>query len=159
MFIDRIEPRPGWSDMVAVRLLRRWVAIRAAGAPALPDLVAFGAGLGASAQVVVALASLFQLTESALGRPLAAECCCRVELGRDERAVLLLLASVPAAPAAGASLAVPHGLPGALVWAVLSVRRLLEMDGGEAEIMCGRCPFRESERVSPRSGFRRDNGG
>ncbi|HYI40443.1 MAG TPA: hypothetical protein VE053_09015 [Allosphingosinicella sp.] len=145
MFVDRIEPRPGWSDMVAVRLLRRWVAIRAEGTPALPDLVAFGGGLGASAQVVVALASLFQLVEAALGRALAAECCCRVELGPDERAVLLLLASVPAAPAPGTSLAIPHGLPGALVWAVLSVRRLLEMDGGAADLVCGRCPFRAAD--------------
>ncbi len=91
---------------------------------------------------MIALASVFQLTEASLGRPLEAECCCRTLLGRDERAVLLLLASLPEPPAPSASPAIPHGISSALAWAVLSVRRLLEMDGSNADFVVARCPFR-----------------
>jgi hypothetical protein len=142
MFMDRIDSKPIWSDMVAVRLLRRWVAIRETGRASLPNLVEFGNELGISPPVVIALASLFQLTEAALGRPLMAECCCRTTVGPDERAVLLLLVSMPAAAAPGASLAIPHGIPGALAWAVLSVRRLLAMDERHSDLVVARCPFR-----------------
>ncbi len=142
MFIDRIEAQPSWSGLVAVRLLRRWVATREMGQASLPALVEFGNELEISPQVVIALASVFQLTEASLGRPLEAECCCRSLLGRDERAVLLLLVSLPEASAPGASLAIPHGIPGALAWAVRSVRRLLEMEESDADFVVARCPFR-----------------
>ncbi len=42
MFMDRIEAQPSWSGLVAVRLLRRWVAIREMGQASLPALVEFG---------------------------------------------------------------------------------------------------------------------
>src|SRR5687768_1249442 len=128
MFMDRIGSQAGWSGLIAVRLLRRWVAIRDMGQAQLPGLVEFGTRLGVSPQVAIALASLFQLTEATLGRPLIAERCCRGILGRDERAILLLLASLPGPPAPSAPPAIPHGISGALAWAVISVRRLLALE-------------------------------
>lgn len=142
MFMDRIERQPDWGGLVVVRLLRRWVAIRQLGQASLPALVEFGNSLGIPTQIVIALASMFQLTEASLGRPLAAECCCRRDLGGDERAVLLLLASLPAPPGPSASPTIPHGVPGALAWAVLSVRRLLVLEERGGDFVVARCPFR-----------------
>lgn len=74
MLLTRIEPVPGWGSFVAVRLLRRWTAARVAEQSPLANLVEFGASMGLSPHVAVALASLFQLTESCLGRRLRTEC-------------------------------------------------------------------------------------
>jgi hypothetical protein len=144
---DSIAPFPG--PAVAVRLLRRWAAARAAAEPRLPSLVALGRELGIPAQAALALASVFELTESCLERPLEAECCCSPRLTADERAILLLLASrsLPAPPYASHTM--PHGLPAALAWAVGSARHLLdwEEDGPAAS---GRaCPFDSAPPAHP----------
>lgn len=89
----------------------------------------------------VAIASLFQLTEACLGRPLVGECCCNPRLARDERAILALLAAnLPAHPHQ-ARLSIPHGLPGALVWAVASVRQMLGDPALPRPGVDRRCPF------------------
>lgn len=146
MLMVRVEPELDRMGAVAIRLLRRWAAVRQTDQPTLRDLVSIGASLGVSPETIVAFASLFQLTEACLGRRLIAECCCSPELSPGERAVLLMLAAAPAPAHPGASREIPHGLPGALAWAVASVRNLM----GEAEAprfrsSPNRCPFRSAD--------------
>lgn len=138
MFMAPIEP--GNHDYRLVRLLRRWAAEREQGGAQLPSLVRLGRRLGLDAQASVAVSSMFQLTEHCLGRPLKAECCCSPRLSPDEHAVLLMLSTAAMrAPLAPAS--IPHGLPGALCWAVESVRRMLGMEPAAAKSIPRHCPF------------------
>lgn len=120
----RMDPNAGDAERIVVRLLRRYAACRQLGEQPLPPLTRLGGEFGIPAPAVVALASVFQLTEGCLGRALVAECCCNPMLSADERALLLLLTRTYAEPALGSS-DIPQGLPGALVWAVASARRLL----------------------------------
>lgn len=140
MFMGPIKPSPRRHGYLVVRLLRRWAAGREAGEPQLPSLVGLGGKLGLEPQAVVAIASLFQLTESCLVRPLRSECCCSRKLSSDERAVLLMLDAASArSPLTPAS--IPHGLPGALLWAVEIVRQLLGINGVVTRTAEARCPF------------------
>jgi hypothetical protein len=140
MFMAPIEPSPGRGSYIVVRLLRRWAAAGIAG-DRLPSLVRLATRLGIGAHAAVALASLFQLTEACLGRTLVCECCCSPRLSRDERAVLALLtAEMPLHPNQ-ASPSIPHGLPGALVWAVASIRRLMDEPMPSVPAPARHCPF------------------
>jgi hypothetical protein len=76
-----------------------------------------------------------------LGRPLEAECCCSRALSRDEKAILTLIAAAPGAPHPLGTAAVPHGLPGAPHWAVLSVRAAIGMSSIAEPVTAERCPF------------------
>lgn len=142
MLMSRIEPGMSWANLVTVRLLRRWAAARALGRPALAELVEIAGELGASANVAIALGSVFQLTEACLDRPLEAECCCAAMLSRDERAVLLMLGNVASRGATSAPRGIPHGLPGVLCWSIESARRLLGEDCGSLSAEPAQCPFR-----------------
>lgn len=124
MLMTPIEPGPPRSSYAIIRLLRRWAAESVAGGARLPSLVRLGNRLGLSPEASVAIASMFQLTEACLGRPLQAECCCSSRLSDDERAVLLMLTCARLMPPHLADPSIPHGLPGALLWAIASVRRL-----------------------------------
>jgi hypothetical protein len=140
--IGRVESGLDWSDVVTVRLLRRWVAARAELGNPFPSLVALAHQLDCPAEAAVALGSLFQLTEGCLGRPLEAECCCSRSVGEDEKAVLLMIAAAPDLDQPAATREIPHGLPGALVWAASSVRRLLGPNAAEPlATQAGGCPF------------------
>lgn len=143
MLMTRIEPEIGWGGLVAVRLLRRWVVARSAGEAPLPSLVALAAELRLSATVAVALGSLFELTEGCLGRLLRSERCGSARIAPDERAILILLATAaPARPAPWAPREIPHGIPGALAWAVQSARALLRDEQlVTPPFPSGRCPF------------------
>lgn len=141
----RIDPEVGDAERIVVRLLRRYAVCRQVGEQPLPSLTRLGGELGIPAPAVVALASVFQLTEGCLGRSLVPECCCNPMLSADERALLLLLKRTNAEPALGSS-DIPHGLPGALVWAVASMRRLLnpsfpERMNGASRPSMATCPF------------------
>ena len=125
MLITRTEAQLCWSAFVIVRLLRRWAAARAMEGNSLPSMVELAVEIGEPTEVAVALHSLFQLTEACLARPLEAECCCSRDLSSDERAVLVLLAKAPAQAPPLTSEEVPHGLPGALLWAAAAVRTFL----------------------------------
>ena len=138
MFMAPIKPRP--PDYRVVRMLRRWAAEREAGGMQLPSLVQFGQSLGLDPQAAIALASMFQLTEHCLGRPLEPECCCSQRLTRDERAVLLMIATAASRPPLALA-SMPHGLPGALSWAVESVRRFLCIREIVPRAAPARCPF------------------
>jgi hypothetical protein len=142
MHIGRVEIGLDWSDLVTVRLLRRWVAARTEQGAPFPALVALAHELGCPAEAAVALGSLFQLTEGCLGRPLEAECCCSRAIGEDERAVLLMIAAAPAPGLPAATSEIPHGLPGALAWAASSVRRMLGPGAGHPRRpLADSCPF------------------
>jgi hypothetical protein len=141
MKLGRIEPDLPWTEFVVVRMLRRWAASRQLEANALPEMIALSRELGQPAQVAIALHSMFQLTEASLGRPLEAECCCSRALSRDEKAILTLIAAAPDAPPPLATAAVPHGLPGALHWAVLSVRAAMGITSPPEPVAAARCPF------------------
>lgn len=148
MLMERIGELGG-SGFVIVRLLRRWVAARDSGLDPLPSLIGLANELGQPPQLAIALHSLLQLTESCLGRPLVAECCCNPSAGPDERAVLLTIAVAPAPGLPIASRDIPHGLPGALSWVAASVRCAL----GRAQTGCQappvRCPFRKISDTAP----------
>lgn len=141
MLMTPIEPSLPRSSYRIVRLLRRWEAGSELGAARLPLLVRLGSRLGLPPEAAIALASMFQLTEACLGRPLKAECCCSPRLSRDERAVLMMLAApTPAHPHAANSV-IPHGLPGALLWAVASARQLMGERSGPDTRRLASCPF------------------
>ena len=142
MHIGRVDSGLDWTDLVTVRLLRRWVAAREELGNPFPSLVDLAKQLDCPAEAAVALGSLFQLTEGCLGRPLEAECCCSRSIGEDEKAVLLMIAAASDPDLPAATREIPHGLPGALVWAASSVRRLLGPNAAEAlRANAGRCPF------------------
>jgi hypothetical protein len=140
MLMAPVEAATHWRDFIVVRLLRRWYAEGATGNNKLHSLVSLACELGVQAQAAVAVASLFQLTEACLGRPLEAECCCSRKLTRDERAVLMLLDNAPSLGPGKASHAIPHGLPAALLWAAASVRQLLP-GGDRSPMAASHCPF------------------
>jgi hypothetical protein len=141
MLLVPIVPRLAWSEFVVIRLLRRWTAVRATEGKALPSMVALAKEMGEGPEVAVALHSLFQLTESCLGRPLRAECCCSRELSSDEAAVLRLIAAAPSRSPANGSSAIPHGLPGALSWAAKAAAMALGIESKAEEAQPGGCPF------------------
>lgn len=125
MLMTPIElPTPASSHRI-VRLFRRWAAGAELGPARLPATVRLGRRIGIGPEAAIALASMFQLTEACLGRPLEAECCCSPALSRDERALLMMLAAPLPAGSHRAFPTIPHGLPAALHWAIASVRALL----------------------------------
>lgn len=125
-FMNRITAPATDGELAVVRMLRHFCATRHQGSDdaGLSRLVTLGQSLRLPPVGCVALASVFQLIEAVLGRRLVAECCCSRVLSGDERAVLYLIGSpLPTAPGT-ATPEIPHGVPGALTWAILSVRRL-----------------------------------
>lgn len=125
-FMERIVAPASDGERAVLRLLRHYCTMRDRedDGSSLSRLVALGRSLRLPPAGSVALASVFQLTEAVLGRPLVVESCCSRRLSGDERAVIRLLGSrMPTIPGT-ATPDIPHGLPGALAWAVLSVRRL-----------------------------------
>ncbi len=142
MLMTPIEPPLPSGSYLVVRLLRRWCAAGTAGDARLPSIVRLAGCLGVTTEAAVAIASMFQLTEACLGRQLEPECCCSARLSRDERAVLMMLAAATLAHRDGANSVIPHGLPGALLWALKSVRRYLD-DAGRPSLPAAPkgCPF------------------
>lgn len=142
-YMAPIEPEQMRGDPIVVRLLRRYAACCESGEQVLPSMIEFGSRLGRTGPAVVAFASVFEITEACLGRRLAASCCSGWELASDERAVLLLFACAGDARPVHTPRAIPHGLPGVLVWAVASANRLCEPDNSNRDFrgVAGRCPF------------------
>ena len=141
MLMAPIEPLPPRHGHRIVRLLRRWSAERRSDDGQLAAFVAFSDTIGVEPVAAVAIASLFQLTEACLGRPLAGECCCSRRLSRDERAILLMLSAAPPAHPHQPFPPIPHGLPGALIWAIESVRKLTGEFAAPSPLRPARCPF------------------
>lgn len=141
MFMAPIEPLPPRHGHRIVRLLRRWAAEGREERRQLAGFVAFAGTIGVQPVAAVAVASLFQLTEACLGRSLIGECCCSRRLSRDERAILLMLATAPPAHPHQSYPQIPHGLPGALLWAIESVRKLTGEFAAPEPSGLPRCPF------------------
>ena len=141
MFMAPIEPFPPRQGHRIVRLMRRWAAQRHEESRQLAGFVSFAGTIGVQPIAAVAIASLFQLTEACLGRSLIAECCCSRRLSRDERAILLMLSTAPAAHPHQSCSQIPHGLPGALLWAIESVKKLTREFAAPAPTRLPICPF------------------
>lgn len=124
---EPLEPALSWGEYIIVRLLRRWAASREAAEDQLPHLVELSTELGQRPELAVSLHSLFQLAEGRLGRPLEAECCCSRDLSSDERAIITLIGLDTPTQLPSASEAMPHGIPGALLWAATTVKLILSM--------------------------------
>lgn len=146
MLETRLEPEREWWQLVVVRLLRRWSAANATGANSLPAVFELASALGVRSSAAVALASLYQLTESCLERRIVTECCCSPQIAGDERAILMLIAAAPAPGEALASLHIPHGLPGALAWAAAAVRHELALESRECRAL--HCPFNQQAQTA-----------
>ncbi|SEN69584.1 hypothetical protein SAMN05192583_3340 [Sphingomonas gellani] len=125
-FMERIIAPATDGERAVVRLLRHYCTMRdrEGDGTALSRLVMLGQSLHLPPAGSVALASVFQLTEAVLGRRLVAECCCARGMSNDERAIVRLLGNAMPSLPDTATPNIPHGLPGALAWAILSVRRL-----------------------------------
>jgi len=137
---------------IVVRLFRIWSALREVGTPYLPCMQDLIVHLRLPDETAVACASLFELLEGQLGRRLNRECCCSQTMTTDEMAILGVLRHAPSVNAYGATENIPHGLPGAIVWAAMSVRRALGMRAcaHSAEMGNGTCPFiNAAEKGSP----------
>lgn len=128
-----------------VRLLRLWSATVARGDAPMPVMVGAVVPLGIPAEAGIAAASLFELVEARLGRPLQPECCCSRTLSADEQAMLGLIDFAPATLGTHGSATIPHGLPAVVGWAAMALRRTLGMgaDAMGADGMRGKggCPF------------------
>lgn len=131
-------------SLIFVRLFRLWSAARAGGSNPVPAMQELLHLFEPAPELAVASASLFDLVEAHLGRPLVPECCCGRELSRDEKALLGVLRHAPEAGQPMGSTAIPHGLPGAICWAAFAVRRALAASFGPS---CGEAP--EVQRAEP----------
>lgn len=120
--MERIATPSTEGELTVVRLLRHYCGAREDDdGTALSRLVALRQTLRLPPAGAVALVSVFQLTEAVLGRRLVTEYCCSRNLSADERAVIRVFGSpMPIASGTG-TVDIPHGLSGALAWAVLSV--------------------------------------
>lgn len=136
--------------LVVVKLFRLWAAAREAGENPLPHMQDALEALGPTPELAMACASLFELVEGQLGRHLVPECCCSPALSRDEQALLGVLRHAPDAgqPVTGA--AVPHGLPGAILWAAFAIRRALGAsfgDDSDEPRVPAVCPFQQARQL------------
>jgi hypothetical protein len=110
-------------ERVIVWLLRHYVSRRTMERTPLPSLIELGSQLGVCSFAVIALASVFQLSESCLHRNFVTHDFCAEELSSDERAILLLIETEAASSFRDSTM--PPGLPGALFASLHSVKHLI----------------------------------
>lgn len=106
-----------FQDAIFVRLFRKWSIARENGEAAIPCLHEEAKQHNYRDNTAAAAASLFQLVEAQIGRPLVRECCCSPSFSPDERALIDILRHAPSLHPGKGTKAIPHGLPGALSWA------------------------------------------
>lgn len=151
--------RDTFAQGVVIRLFRAWSAQVDAGHAPMERLQEIVAPLDLPDETAIACASLFELIEGHLGRRLIRESCCSRRLSPDESALLGVLRVAPSLSAVAGTAAVPHGLPGAIVWAVIAVRQALgmvESDDGpdeESHAPVPVCPFSPGIRTEAFHGF------
>lgn len=138
--------RERFAQGLIVRLFRAWAAARSAGRGGLHRMREIVVPLGLPDETAPACASLFELVEAHLGRALRAECSCSARLSADERALLGIVSLAPALHGGATIRQVPHGLPGAICWAAMVVRRAFSIAEGAglpaaADAGRGGCPF------------------
>lgn len=119
--------RDTFAQGVVIRVFRAWSAQVEAGHAPMARLQEIVAPLGLPDETTIACASLFELIEGHLGRRLVRESCCSRRLSPDESALLGVIRVAPSISAVAGTAVIPHGLPGAIVWAVIAVRQALGM--------------------------------
>jgi len=115
-------PRRGEVEIIFVRLFRLWALGQKECETNLSRMHQAASDLRLPDETAVACASLFELVGGVLGRTLTPECCCSKVFSADEEALLGILRVAPHLEPGCGSAAVPHGLPGAIHWAALTVR-------------------------------------
>ncbi|MFV0643341.1 MAG: hypothetical protein ACK5NN_02385 [Sphingomonadaceae bacterium] len=158
---DKFARADGIADRMIVRLFRLWSALTEREEEYLPAMYELASSLHVRDELPVCCASLFELVEGHLGRRLVRECCCSQKFSPDEQALLGVVRFCSAMNAPYTTRDIPHGLPGAIVWAAISVREALDL--GEEPLATGRgsrpvrakvCPFNiVSSRQGVHHGF------
>lgn len=126
---------------IAVLALRRYGRARQCDEVMLHAMSGFASDHAISTHAIIALTSVFELTEACLGRLLNAQ---QREGGpqtSDEEAMLMLLSNGAGVGSHCGSDAIPHGLPGALAWAVRSANKLCGRQWTQAPASFSACPF------------------
>lgn len=114
--VPRERPLP---PELFIRLARHWSSARQSGINPLPEMTRQADRLAAAVTLAPASESLLQLVEANLGRRLTLHAPGGSTSSPDENALLILLRIGARPERAGTA---PHGLSGALQWAVRSVR-------------------------------------
>lgn len=128
----RPAPKPPGAALV-LEQLRLWQHERQHGRNPLPAMTRAASVTGLLA---TACDSFFQLLEACLGRPIAGQ--------SEDTALIATLRAIPRLSTSGPHEAVPHGLPGALIWAGFAVLRELGGAGtlgDAAPLAADRCPY------------------
>ncbi|GEM_PF-893903 len=131
-----------------IRLFRRWATARKQGENPLPAMFATDLSSTDNPEWVPACESYFTLTEACIGRTLEHASSENPMLAPDEVAMLAMLRQSASTGTIVTDQMVPHGLPGALLWAARAVLRTLtddirylaSLDLGRQ----GRCPFQQA---------------
>lgn len=139
-----------FAEALVVRLFRLWSMARGEGANPLVTMHDAASRFRFPDETASACASLFELVEGHLGRKLERECCCSKVLSPDEVALLGVVRAAPTLSPAYGTVDIPHGLPGAICWAAMAVRRALGI-GVTAIRTSESCPFlsRDSRTAGP----------
>lgn len=132
---------------IFIRLFRAWSAQTEMFVSPYPRMLELVSLVGLPAEAAVAAGSLFELVESHLGRRLEPECCCSQVLTVDEQALLGLLEFAPRIDSVRADQSIPHGLPGAITFAAITLRRHLGMsEPADALRTAAACSFPQPGR-------------
>ena len=123
-----------------VRLFRLWAMARETGENPMIWLYRTAYRHGYPDETANACTSLFELVEGHLRRKLVRERICNRIYSSDERALLGVVRAAPALASPYAAPAIPHGLPGAICWAAMAVRRALSING-ISNLSIHKCPF------------------
>lgn len=131
---------------IVVRLFRIWKMAHEDGEVGLGRMYQFSSELGLADEAATACASLFELIESEMERPLVRECCCSRTFSSDETALLGVIQVASVLEVSQGSVQIPHGLPGAIRWAAMAVRRALGWPSQDVRtVVIGQgsttCPF------------------
>lgn len=122
------SPTVGFQDAIFIRLFRKWSMAREQGEPVMPRMHQEAKHHDYCDNTAAAAASLFQLVEAQIGRPLVRECCCSPSFSADERALIGILRHGPSLRPGIGTKAIPHGLPGALCWAAACLCEAMYID-------------------------------
>ena len=142
-FSETIRPQAA-CELPEIMAMRCYAAALDYAEPVLPSMVEMGRRRGINPPAAIALASVFQITEACLGRRLIAGPGRGASLSDDENAVLLMLRVGANLGSHVGSETVPHGLPGVLVWAIRSARRLCRIADGPTSLAHDTaCPFHQ----------------
>lgn len=143
------------SAALVIGLFRCWKDQRQRGREPMAAMMQRVEGYGYDLTLVPICDSFFALTESCVGRPLQGGPLFALTEGPkgayhdDEQGLLALLGEGARISGTAANTAIPHGLPGALCWAIKALVRVLGADAILAVADFDQCPFAPSASKSP----------